>query len=106
MPQEVMAVSAQVDRGVRRLADGMPADAVRFAGEICQPEGLRFDAFGAPRTRYVRVSLNRSHCVMRPSEGDAYLKDARDNGDDSAYVVRDVYLSEREFEDLPEHDGF
>lgn len=74
--------------------------------QLCQPNGLMFDAFGQPRTRYVRVSLNGSHCVMRPSEGDTYIKDARDNGDESAYVVRDVYLSEREFDDLPEFDGF
>mgnify|MGYP000473453094 CR=1 FL=1 len=72
----------------------------------CLPNGVMFDALGEPRTRYVRVSLNGSHCVMQPSEGDTYLKDARENGDDSAYVVADVYLSEREFEDLPEHDGF
>jgi hypothetical protein len=84
----------------------MPAGAVRFAGEVCLPNGLMFDALGAPRTRYVRVSLGGNHCVMHPSEGDTYLKDSRDFGDDSAYVVADVWLSEREFEDLPEHDGF
>ena len=65
-----------------------------------------FDAFGEPRKRYVRVSLGCNHCIMYPIEGDTYLKDARDNGDDSQYVVADVYLSEREFDDLPEHNGF
>lgn len=75
-------------------------------GDMCQPDGLMFDALGEPRTRYVRVSLRGNHCVMHPNEGDRYLQDARDNGDDSPYVVRDVYLSEREFEDLPEHEGF
>jgi hypothetical protein len=74
--------------------------------QMCLPNGLLFDAFGEPRTRYVRVSLDGNHCVMHPSEGDRYLQDARDNGDESAYVVADVYLSEREFDDLPEHDGF
>ena len=72
----------------------------------CQVDGLKFDAFGEPRTRYVRVTLGDSHCIMSPSEGDTYLKDARENGDDSKYAVRDVWLSEREFDDLPEHDGF
>ena len=78
------------------------------ASELCQPEGLKFDAFGEPRTRYVRVTLNRSHCVMHPSEGDCYVEDARNAGDPDweRYIVRDVWLSEREFEDLPEHDGF
>lgn len=76
------------------------------ASEMCQPNGLMFDAFGEPRTRYVRVTLNGSHCVMHPSEGDRYVQDARDAGDESEYTVADVYLSDREFEDLPEFDGF
>lgn len=68
---------------------------------------LYIDGMGEPRTRYVRVSLNGSnHCVMHPSEGDAYLADAKAAGDESDYTVRDVWLSEREFEDLPEHEGF
>lgn len=29
-----------------------------------------------------------------------------DDPDWERYIVRDVWLSEREFEDLPEHDGF
>lgn len=76
------------------------------SGEMCQPDGLKFDAFGEPRTRYVRVTLHGSHLVMDPSEGDRYVQDARDAGDESEYVVRDVYLSEREFDDLGEFDGF
>jgi hypothetical protein len=74
--------------------------------EMCQPDGLMFDALGEPRVRYVRVSLNGSHCVMHPSEGDRYVADAKGAGDESVYEVRDVYISEREFEDLPEFDGF
>jgi hypothetical protein len=108
MGQSDQPLGLALERGVRSLDDSLPADAVRFAGEICQPEGLRFDAFGAPRTRYVRVSLNRSHCVMEPSEGDCYVQEARDGGDPDweRYIVTDVYLSRREFEDLPDHDGF
>jgi hypothetical protein len=74
--------------------------------EACQPNGLMFDAFGEPRKRYVRVSLNGSHCVMHPSEGDRYIEDARGAGDESQYVVADVWLSEREFDDLGDFDGF
>ena len=73
---------------------------------MCQPNGLMFDAFGETRTRYVRVTLDGSHCVMHPSEGDTYLADAKASGDESAYTVADVYLSEREFDDLGEFDGF
>jgi len=106
--QKAPAVLGPVERQVRRLDDGLPADAVRFAGDVCQPNGLMFDAFGAPRTRYVRVTLSGSHCVMHPSEGDCYVEEARNAGDPDweRYIVRDVWLSEREFEDLPEFDGF
>ena len=77
-----------------------------YASQMCQPNGVMFDAFGEPRTRYVRVTLEGRHCVMHPSEGDTYLKDAKDCGDNSEYTVADVYLSEREFEELGEFDGF
>lgn len=77
-----------------------------YSSQRCH--GLKFDAFGKPRTRYVRVTLDGSHCVMHPSEGDRYVQDARAAGDAAAdrYEVRDVYLSEREFDDLPEFNGF
>ena len=95
-------------RGVYDLRDGKTGVYVTMPDndEVCQPDGLRFDAFGELRKRYVRVSLGGNHCVMRPQEGDTYAADAHAAGDDSPYVVRAVYLSEREFEDLPEHDGF
>ena len=69
---------------------------------MVQIDGLKFDALGEPRTRYVRVTLNGSHCVMHPSEGDCYIEEARNAGDPDweRYIVRDVWLSEREFEDL------
>ncbi len=85
-----------------------PAPAAQPAPEACQPNGLMFDAYGEPRTRYVRVTLNGTHCVMHPSEGDCYVQDARNAGDPDweRYIVRDVYLSEREFEDLGEFNGW
>lgn len=67
---------------------------------------MTFDALGAPRTRHVRVTLNGSHCVLDAREGDRYVQEARDAGDESEYTVADVYLSEREFDDLPEFGGF
>lgn len=100
---------------LRRQADSDEKAGTLYAHEISREaaaeierlrNGLMFDAFGEPRTRYVRVSLAGNHCIMHPSEGDSYLQDARDCGDDSEYTVADVYLSEREFGDLPEHDGF
>lgn len=92
--------------GGRCLAAPEEAVAPSDRKYICQPEGLMFDALGEPRTRYVRVSLDGSHCVMRASEGDTYIEDAKQNDDHSSYVLADIYLSEREFYDLPEFDGF
>lgn len=82
--------------------------ALEIERQACQINGLMFDALGEPRTRYVRVTLDGSHCVLDAREGDRYVADARAAGDDAAdrYVVRDVYLSEREFDALPEFDGF
>lgn len=74
--------------------------------DMCLPNGLMFDRLGQPITRYVRVSLEGSHCVMLPSEGDKAVADAIAEGDDSAYKVADVYLSDSEFADLPEFAGF
>jgi ATP-dependent Clp protease ATP-binding subunit ClpB len=34
------------------------------------------------------------------------FSNTREAGDESEYIVRDVWLSEREFDDLPEHAGF
>jgi hypothetical protein len=67
---------------------------------------MMFDAFGNRRERFVRVRLDCNICVMSPQEGDTYAQDAKDAGDTSEYVISDVYLSQREFDDLPEHEGF
>jgi hypothetical protein len=96
--QGVRASAASSTKGSNEMTD-------KLREQIAQSM-LMFDALGEPRTRYVRVSLDGNHCVMHPREGDAYLEEARQNGDDSPYVVADVYLSEREFNDLPEHEGF
>ena len=85
------------------LAEKVRAELER---QKCQINGLMFDALGEPRTRHVRVTLDGNNCVMTPVDGDRYVQDARDAGDDTDYEVADVYLSDREFEDLPEHDGF
>lgn len=88
------------------LSATAPAPEPQAASELCQPSGLLFDAFGEPRTRHVRVTLDGAHCVMTSVDGDRYVEDASAAGDESPYVVADVYLSEREFEDLGEFDGF
>jgi hypothetical protein len=75
-------------------------------GLMVQINGLRFDAFGEERTRHVRISLDGSHMILTPREAEQYLADATACGDKSEYAVRDVWLSEREFECLPEFDGF
>ncbi len=81
------------------------AQALALPG-ICQPNGLMFDALGEPRVRYVRVTLDGSHMVTTPRDADDHIEAAQHHGDDSVYTLTNVYLSEREFEDLPEFDGF
>lgn len=73
-------------------------------GSISQPEGLMFDAFGNPRVRYVRIHYDGSFLVLPPKEAESYMADIGSDGTD--YTTSDVYLSEREFDDLPEFDGF
>ena len=109
----ISALEVTTDRiiGDRDAEIDQLREALRFARGArlqMQIEELKFDALGEPRTRYVRVTLNRSHCVMRPSEGDCYIEEARNAGDPDweRYIVRDVWLSEREFDALPEHTGF
>ena len=99
-------IAAVPDIGDKAAREMTIARMARDHGAAVEHEKLRLDAFGEPRTRYVRVTLDGSHCVMHPSEGDTYIKDAKDAGDDSKYTVADVYLSEREFDCLPEHPGF
>ena len=66
------------------------------------PNGLMFDALGKPRSRYVRISFDGSCLVCKPDDA------AQNVGDDdrSEYVLTDVYLSDREFADLPEFNGW
>lgn len=81
---------------------GVPA-AGEGRGAICQPEGLMFDAFGNPRVRYVRVTLDGAHLILHPDELEAW-KANEENPDQ--FTFTDVYLSEEEADALPEFDGF
>jgi hypothetical protein len=69
---------------------------------MCLPDGALFDALGEPRKRYVRITLDGSHCIDRPDA----VADVIGDDDPQNYTLTDVYLSEREFDDLPEFDGF
>lgn len=82
LPEDGCNSTARTLAEINKLKAGLAAPVVERPDEKCQPDGLKFDAFGEPRTRYVRVSLNGGHCVMHPSEGDCYLKDARNCGDE------------------------
>jgi hypothetical protein len=68
----------------------------------CLPNGVMFDAFGEPRKRYVRVIFDGTTCVVDPVN----VADTIGEDDPKNYVLQDTHLSEREFEDLPEFDGF
>lgn len=70
----------------------------------CLPHGVMFDAFGEPRKHYTRVISDGSTCVCAALQLIEWQEDeARNPG---TYVFQDVYLSDREFADLPEFNGF
>ena len=72
---------------------------------LCQPM-LMFDALGEPRKRYVRISYEGAHMVMTPEEAQCFKEESQVSGDETPYILTDTYLSEREFDDLPEFEGF
>ena len=74
--------------------------------QLCFPNGVMFDALGEPRVRYVRVTLDGHHCLVRPEDVADYTAQGSLLEDQPPYILTDTYLSEREFDDLPEFDGF
>jgi hypothetical protein len=67
--------------------------------EKCLPF-LPFDKDGNPRHRYVRVTYQGVSCVLEPIEAADLTLGHAD------YETRDVYLSEQEYEALPEFGGW
>jgi hypothetical protein len=95
---------------IRRLGDSdinRPAtiEEAQHAAEIgaCLPNGVMWDYLGNPRVRFVRVSLDGSHLIQHADEIDRF-KAGEDDPDQ--YTYTDVYLSQEEFDALPEFDGF
>lgn len=72
----------------------------------CREPMLMVDALGEPRVRYTRVSYEGAHMVMTPEEATCYVQESQISGDETPYILIDTYLSEREFDELPEFDGF
>lgn len=66
------------------------------------PNGVLFDWQGNPRTRFVRVKYEGSALIIRPEDLPAY----QPPHDYIPYVFEDTYLSEEEFDAIPEFDGF
>ena len=62
---------------------------------------LRVDAFGNPRVRHVRVTVDGTSCICRPDEVSDWAGD-----DPSQSTLTDVWLSYEEVELLPEFEGF
>lgn len=54
------------------------------------------------KRRYVKFSCDGSHCIVTPDEADQMAKD----GDWGEYQREDVWMTEAEFEALPEFGGF
>jgi hypothetical protein len=69
----------------------------------CLPNGVMLDAFGNPRKRYTRVTLEGAHLIL----DDVQLAEFKaEDPDPDQYTYSDVYLSQEEADALPEFDGF
>lgn len=62
------------------------------------------DGLGNERKRFVRITYDGSHLVVTPKDVQEHVGDG--NLPEGEYKLTDVYLSEQEFEKLPEFDGF
>jgi len=65
--------------------------------------GLPFDRQGNERKQFVRISLDGTYCIMTPAEGEQFLREAEYPDD---YTVADVWMSQAEFDAMPEFAGF
>ena len=73
----------------------------------CLANGVMFDALGNPRKRHVRVTLEGTHCVLPPEQVEAFIQQEVEGATEPiSHTLTDVYLSEREFKDLPEFNGY
>ncbi len=61
-----------------------------------------WDALFGRRTRYARVELDGSWVICPPEEVEAYI----DGDDRGEYVVTYLHLTQRQFDALPEFEGF
>lgn len=52
------------------------------------------------KRRYVKLSLGRTHCITHPAEAAGMLIE------DADLISTDVWLTQAEFEALPEFQGF
>lgn len=54
------------------------------------------------RKRFVRIEHDGASCICRPNEVD----DMIDDGDPGQYKITDAWMTEKEFDTLPEFVGF
>ncbi len=77
------------------------ADRFRFAG---WPEPRRTSAdepSKRQKIRFVKITYDKSSCVVRPNEVPAMTEDGIEG-----HTLTDVWMSEAEFEALPEFQGW
>lgn len=54
------------------------------------------------KVRFVKLTMDRQSCVVRPTE----VKDMMEDGEDANMTMTDVWMSEAEYEALPEFQGW
>lgn len=56
--------------------------------------------------RYTKIELDGSYCVMEPREAEAMIADMSVDEQESDYKISDIYMTQEEFENLPEFQGW
>ncbi len=54
------------------------------------------------KRRYAKLSYDGQFVIMTPSEAEVWLDDCWDE----TYVLDEVWMTEKQYEDLPEFEGF
>lgn len=54
------------------------------------------------KRRYVNLSLGNQSVTMEPSEAEDWIND----GDGNTYEMKEVWMTPKQYEDLPEFEGF
>lgn len=74
-----------------------------MSDQKCIVDGVPFDKEGNPRKRFAKITYEGSWFICRSEESESMIGDVDDR---DAYIVEDVFMSQQEYEALPEFVGW